>query len=46
MNRKNYWLYPGIVVKVVTRKLGDKYYKKKAVIRVWIQFNIILDVFI
>lgn len=34
MNRKDYWLHPNIVVKVVTKKLGDKYYKKKAVIRV------------
>ena len=34
VNRKDYWLHEGIVVKVITRKLGDKYYKKKAVIRV------------
>ncbi|XP_035676956.1 DNA/RNA-binding protein KIN17-like [Branchiostoma floridae] len=28
--RKDHWLTPGIIVKVVTKKLGDKYYKKKA----------------
>ncbi|KAK3101337.1 hypothetical protein FSP39_002831 [Pinctada imbricata] len=33
MNRKDYWLSDGIVVKVITKKLGDKYYKKKAVIK-------------
>lgn len=33
MNRKDYWLTEGIVVKVVTKKLGDKYYKKKAVVK-------------
>ncbi|KAM9467768.1 DNA/RNA-binding protein KIN17-like [Clarias gariepinus] len=27
------WIRPDIVVKVVTKRLGDKYYKKKAVIR-------------
>jgi DNA/RNA-binding protein KIN17 len=33
-NRKEYWLHAGIVVKLVTKKLGDKYYKKKAVVKV------------
>ncbi|XP_060075719.1 DNA/RNA-binding protein KIN17-like [Ylistrum balloti] len=33
MNRKDYWLHEGITVKVVTRKLGDKYYKKKAFVK-------------
>ncbi|KAL3853676.1 hypothetical protein ACJMK2_017199 [Sinanodonta woodiana] len=33
INRKDYWLHPGIVVKVVTKKLGDKYYKQKAVVK-------------
>ncbi|CAG5117939.1 unnamed protein product, partial [Candidula unifasciata] len=33
LNRKDYWLCPGIVVKVVHKKLGDKYYKKKAVVK-------------
>ncbi|XP_014672782.1 PREDICTED: DNA/RNA-binding protein KIN17-like [Priapulus caudatus] len=33
MNRKSYWLTEGIVVKIITRKLGEKYYKKKAVVR-------------
>ena len=32
-NRKDYWLHEGIVVKVVTKKLGEKYYKKKGVIK-------------
>jgi len=32
MNRKDYWLHEGIVVKVVTSKLGDKYYKRKGVV--------------
>lgn len=32
MNRKDYWLTEGIVVKVVSKRLGDKYYKKKAVV--------------
>ncbi|XP_041376222.1 DNA/RNA-binding protein KIN17-like [Gigantopelta aegis] len=31
-NRKDYWLHPGIVVKVTTHKLGDKYINKKAVV--------------
>ncbi|XP_069141286.1 DNA/RNA-binding protein KIN17-like [Argopecten irradians] len=33
MNRKDYWLHEGIVVKVITKKLGDKYYKKKAFVK-------------
>ncbi|XP_005100588.1 DNA/RNA-binding protein KIN17 [Aplysia californica] len=32
-NRKDYWLCPGIVVKVIHKRLGDKYYKKKAVVK-------------
>lgn len=32
-NRKDYWLKEGIVVKIVTRSLGEKYYKEKAVVR-------------
>lgn len=28
------WIRPDIVVKVITKRLGEKYYKKKAVIRV------------
>ncbi|KAG8440038.1 hypothetical protein GDO86_005999 [Hymenochirus boettgeri] len=31
--RTDYWLQPDIVVKIVTKKLGDKYHKKKAVIK-------------
>lgn len=29
----DYWIRPDIVVKVVTKRLGEKYYKKKAIIR-------------
>ncbi|XP_068625965.1 DNA/RNA-binding protein KIN17 [Battus philenor] len=31
-NRKDHWLTEGIVVKIVTKSLGDKYYKRKAVV--------------
>ena len=34
MNRRDYWLNEDIVVKVITKKLGEKYYKKKAVVKV------------
>lgn len=30
--RKDYWLTEGIVVKLITKSLGDKYYKQKAVV--------------
>ncbi|XP_066489668.1 DNA/RNA-binding protein KIN17 [Tiliqua scincoides] len=29
----DYWLQPEIVVKIITKKLGEKYHKKKAVIK-------------
>jgi DNA/RNA-binding protein KIN17 len=32
INRKDYWLVEGIVVKVIAKSLGDKYYKKKGVV--------------
>ena len=32
-NRKDYWLCPDIVIKVIHKRLGEKYYKKKAVVR-------------
>ncbi|XP_069485777.1 DNA/RNA-binding protein KIN17 [Ambystoma mexicanum] len=32
-SRTDYWLQPEIVVKVVTKKLGDKYHKRKAVVK-------------
>lgn len=32
-NRKDYWLAEGIVVKVVTKSLGEDFYKKKGVVR-------------
>lgn len=31
-NRKDYWLVEGIVVKLVTKSLGDRYYKQKGVV--------------
>lgn len=31
--RRDHWLHTGIVVKLITKKLGEKYYKKKAVIK-------------
>ncbi|XP_058834039.1 DNA/RNA-binding protein KIN17 [Topomyia yanbarensis] len=31
-NRKDYWLAEGIVVKLVTKSLGDDYYKEKGVV--------------
>ncbi|VEN48730.1 unnamed protein product [Callosobruchus maculatus] len=33
MNRKDYWLIEGIVVKVMTKSLGEEFYKQKGVIR-------------
>ena len=33
IGRKDYWLTENIVVKVVTKSLGDKYYKKKGYIK-------------
>lgn len=32
-NRKDYWLAEGIVVKIVAKSLGDRYYKEKGVIK-------------
>ncbi|EPB80306.1 hypothetical protein ANCCEY_00563 [Ancylostoma ceylanicum] len=32
-NRKDYWLHEGIVVKIITKKLGDDYYKVKGVVK-------------
>ncbi|XP_059056596.1 DNA/RNA-binding protein KIN17 [Achroia grisella] len=31
-NRKDYWLTEGIIIKIVTKSLGDKFYKRKAVV--------------
>uniref|UniRef100_A0A8C7I3L3 DNA/RNA-binding protein KIN17 n=1 Tax=Oncorhynchus kisutch TaxID=8019 RepID=A0A8C7I3L3_ONCKI len=31
--RADHWLHPGIVIKVVTKRLGEKYHKKKGVIK-------------
>jgi len=33
IGRKDYWLTENIVVKVITKSLGDKYYKKKGFIK-------------
>lgn len=30
--RTDYWLQPNIIVKIITKKLGDKYHKRKAVV--------------
>lgn len=32
LNRKDYWLAENIVVKIVTRSLGEKFYKQKGVV--------------
>ncbi|KAG5672686.1 hypothetical protein PVAND_002796 [Polypedilum vanderplanki] len=32
-NRKDHWLAEGIVVKIITKSLGEKYYKQKAVVK-------------
>lgn len=32
-NRKDYWLAKGIIVKVLHKKLGNRYYKKKGVVK-------------
>jgi DNA/RNA-binding protein KIN17 len=32
MNRKDYWLHKNIIVKITTNKLGEKFYKKKAIV--------------
>lgn len=32
INRKDYWLAEGIVVKIITKSLGDKFYKQKGVV--------------
>lgn len=32
-NRKDYWLAEGIVVKIITKALGDEHYKQKAVVQ-------------
>lgn len=33
ISRKDYWITKGIIVKVMTKKLGEKYYKKKGTIK-------------
>lgn len=32
VNRKDHWLAPGIIVKVITNKMSEKYFKKKGII--------------
>lgn len=32
-NRKDYWLSEGIIVKIITKTLGDDFYKQKGIIR-------------
>jgi DNA/RNA-binding protein KIN17 len=36
-NRKDYWLTEGIVVKLTSKSVGEKYYKKKGIIKVTTQ---------
>ncbi|XP_045392103.1 DNA/RNA-binding protein KIN17 isoform X5 [Lemur catta] len=31
--RTDYWLQPEIIVKIITKKLGDKYHKKKGIVK-------------
>lgn len=31
-NRKDYWLFENIIVKIVTKKLGDEFFNKKALV--------------
>ncbi|KAM7348089.1 kin17 DNA and RNA binding protein [Cochliomyia hominivorax] len=33
VNRKDFWLHDGIVVKFISKSLGEKYYKQKAVVQ-------------
>lgn len=37
--RRDYWLQKGIIVKLITKKLGDRYYNKKGIVKVNIQCN-------
>ncbi|NXO67649.1 KIN17 protein, partial [Phainopepla nitens] len=32
-SRRDYWLQPKITVKIITKKLGEKYHKKKAIVK-------------
>ncbi|KAH8410760.1 hypothetical protein KR222_005836 [Zaprionus bogoriensis] len=32
-NRKDYWLHPNIVVKFISKSMGEKFYKQKAVVQ-------------
>ena len=41
-SRTDYWLCKNIVVKVVLKKLGEKYYRQKAVVTVTLLANGIL----
>ncbi|XP_054735577.1 DNA/RNA-binding protein KIN17 [Anastrepha obliqua] len=33
MNRKDYWLHTGIVVKFINKSMGEKFYKQKALVQ-------------
>lgn len=37
--RTDYWMQPNIVIKVVTKRLGEKYHKKKGVVMVTMLSN-------
>ncbi|VDM40821.1 unnamed protein product [Toxocara canis] len=44
-NRKDYWLHEGIIVKVITKKLGADYYKAKGVVKSLVDdYNALVDV--
>jgi DNA/RNA-binding protein KIN17 len=46
LGKHDYWLLKGIVVKIITDSLGDKYYKKKGVVeKVENKYTCILRVF-
>lgn len=36
--RTDYWLQPNIVVKIITKRLGEKYHKRKGVVMVTVLF--------
>jgi len=39
VNRKDYWLHEGIVVKIMTKKLSDELYKRKGVVEKVLEDN-------
>uniref|UniRef100_A0A9J2PRM0 DNA/RNA-binding protein Kin17 WH-like domain-containing protein n=1 Tax=Ascaris lumbricoides TaxID=6252 RepID=A0A9J2PRM0_ASCLU len=44
-NRKDYWLHEGIIVKVMTKKLGTDFYKSKGVVKSLVdEYTALVDV--